>query len=105
MLFPILIILLLLSIIIGMYLFAEQDPFDYERLSGYDIPKIFYSDYNRICLQIFKMTKENADNVMHEISSFEDKYAQIVDSKPYHEAVAMLMDTFRKRHFFLNYNK
>ena len=42
---------------------------------------------------------------MHEIYSFEDKYSQIVEHKAYHEAVAMLLETYRKRYFFLNYNK
>lgn len=100
-----LIILLLLSIIIGMYVFAEYDPIETHKLSGYDIPRIFYSDYNRICLEIFQMTKETTDKVMHEIYSFEDKYSQIVEDKAYHEAVAMLLETYRKRYFFLNYNK
>lgn len=100
-----LIVLLLISIIVGMYLFAEVDPYDMEKINAYKTPSVFYSDYNKICILIFQMNKEDTDNVMHEIYSFEDKYAQIVEHKTYHEAVAMLLETYRKRYFFLNYQK
>ncbi len=101
----ILILLLLLSIIATMYFFSDYEPISIEKLSGYNIPKIFFSDYNKICMMIYQMTRQTEDDVMHEITSFEDKYAQIIDDKIYHERMAYLLEQFRKRSFFLNYNK
>ena len=85
-----------------MYFFAKDDPFDATPV--YSIPSLFFSDYNKICISIYKMTNETKDQVEHEIDSFEQKYAQIVDQKVYNETMASILESYLRRTFFLNNN-
>ena len=98
----ILIGILIAGIILGLVYLSRIDPIELEKVNSFRTPKVFYADYNKICLKIYQMTRQTEDDVMHEIHSFEDKYGQIIDKKIYHETMANLLDTYRKRHFFLN---
>lgn len=69
--------------------------------SAYHIPSIFWHDYNNITLRIYTMTINDIDRVKYLIDEFEHKYAQYIDLKVYNERMALLLEDFRRKQFFL----
>lgn len=106
------IILIIISMYVFLWLWSLTKPFGKEikqresKKSMYNIPAIFWHDYNKLSLSIYNMTLENSDKVKYKIDEFEQKYSQYIDLQVYNDRMYLLLNDYQRKHYsLLNYTK
>lgn len=103
----ILLIVTLAIIALIVYRISQEPIYDtpreqkYKHQEKYHIPPQFWEDYNNISTRIYLMRKSDMEKVKYLIDDFESKYSQYIELKVYNERMAILLEQYRTKEFFL----
>ena len=82
--------------------YDKRDSQACQRRSLYKIPSAFWDEYNSISLDIYYMTKANAETIRFKIEDFEYKYSQTVDQLVYNDRMGEMLQFYKQKQEFLN---